>query len=270
MKNLKKEGQKNQNKDRNTKIDKKKCKYCILLNIKSKSFANFFIGNLKGYYEGIKSSSLADLYNHKDDFNIADNESGLLITIQHSLTQKNNGRKRILLSLPLLTLTKDTGFFRDNTMIHCAKPHEMGPDSSISKGENETIISAFLPEMEADPNYFDYLNQNFANYFYKLDKKFEMKELLTEKLIVKWSPESFIRAFDGQPFQFHPRKIGEFDEKQMYVLFVRRKYLRRSLLRKLDYHHKRKQFQDLTALWIKEIKVAFNSIESFRMIANVS
>lgn len=259
-------GDRSENKDK----DKKKCRYCNLLNVKTRSLVNFFIGNLQNYTD-LKESQFADLYSIERNQGVYKQDPGLLITIQHSLTPKDFKPKRRLLYLPLITLTKDKGFFRDNAVIHCTKPLQTMPSQDARKLENHTILSKFVPEMEANLDFFESLDQNFPSYFTEVDKKFKAKDQSRKESPSARSPDL---DYTSPNEQTSPKNELSFEkkkrEKNVYILFVRRKYLRRSLLRKLEHHNTREQFQNFTALLIKEIQIHFNSRESFRSVANVS
>jgi len=250
----------------------KNCSHCILLHKKSKSILNLFIGDLANYFKGVENCPFAHLYLHNTkDLEANEDFSGLVITFKQSLAPINHDLKHMIFHLPLLVLSRDTGFFKDNVIVHTTEtgPTYLGTDYSVyNTKDKEPIFAKFLPIVKAKKDFAMHLDDAFWNYFLQVEQKFKTKEnAFAEEIKRSHSPKRE-RVSTGGKFSF--TDTTEDDGISVYVLFLRRKYKRRSLLRELEINAKQKVFQNFTALWIREININFRSVYELICLLNVN
>jgi len=248
---------------------------------------NVFIGDLTKNIDVISGTAFTELVSSTS--NDLEKGSGLLITIKHSLTRKQNSFHNTILHLPFMVLTKDMGFFKDNVTIHCSEalPVLVNPGAHGPKLLKEAIISKFRPGVRAKKNCLAMLDEKFWLYFRHLEyelsqpkgEKVEIEEVLEEdeedshdeeERLIDLLPT--LKRFTTLPDRITFEKEAEnfFNSAQsLYVLFLSRKYLRRELLKDFDIGKRKKEFNDYITFRLKELSVSFNSLSSFSSIVNV-
>lgn len=204
-----------------------------------------------------------------------DREPGLLITVKHSLTSRPNAIRRTILHLSLIAITRDTGFFRDNLVVHCSEASPIGPqtrDDMEKRDDRGAVVSKFQPIVRAKKDFTDHLDDSFWGYFLRLERSFKKHSPSEHEEIYDKS----LGKFDKSTGKFYSRDAhrDEFPDSDeltsgLYVLCIRRKYLRRSLLKKLEINGADKSFRNFLALWIKEITISFNSLNSLSNLISV-
>ena len=268
----------------------KNCKHCILRYKKSSLIMNIFVGDLTKNMEVISDTTFAELASSSS--NDLEKGLGLLVTIKHSLTRKENMYHNTILHLPFFVLTKDMGFFKDNIAIHCseAMPVLVNPAENGPKVSKEAIISKFRPGFRAHKECLANLDEKFWHYFRELEAELSRpkKEAGDQGEVIKEIDEEeeddedeneklinllpSLKRFSTVPdrIMFEKGKESLFNSAQsLYVLFISKRYLRRELLKDFDIGKRTKDFKDYVTFRLKELSISFNSLNSFSSIASV-
>ncbi len=247
---------------------------------------NVFIGDLTKNTDVITDTAFTELVSSTS--NDLERGSGLLVTIKHSLTRKQNSFHNTILHLPFMVLTKDIGFFKDNVTVHCSEalPILVNPQTHGPKLLKEAIISKFRPGVRAKKNCLAMLDEKFWSYFRHLEielsqpkaEKVDIEEVIEEdeedehdeeERLIDMLPA--LKRFTTLPDRILFEKETEFfnSAQSLYVLFLSKKYLRRELLKDFDIGKRKKEYNDYITFRLKELSVSFNSLSSFSSIVNV-
>jgi len=235
---------------------------------------NFFIGDLANYFKGVEHSPFAGLYLHNaKDLEANEDFSGLVITFKQSLAPQNLDLKHMILHLPLFILTKDSGFFKDNVIVHSTEtgPIYLGTDYNLyNTKDREPIFAKFQPVIKTRKDFAMHLDDSFWNYFLQVEQKFRNKDLLLpeEKMTGNSPKKERGKGSTGGKSSFG--NMLDEDITSVFVVLLRRKYKRRSLLRELEINAQQRIFQNFTALWIREISINFSSVHVLISLLNVS
>ncbi|CAK75254.1 unnamed protein product (macronuclear) [Paramecium tetraurelia] len=136
------------------------CKHCILKYRKTVELTNILFGVIS---EITKSADVPCwfhiLHNECQKLGNSSNlsvrhkkEQGIKITFQSTQKASNHGQYKSILAFPILVITRDIGYFKDNIMIHCSasKFKESGISTSKSRFDQENEINQFEKQNQKD------------------------------------------------------------------------------------------------------------------------
>lgn len=253
----------------------KTCRHCILYHRKSRLLMNIFLGDLYRYCE---SEYLQDLI----DINFAAPKHhelpGLSIRVKHSMSMKVDEHPHIMLTLPFFAVTKDVGFFKNNTIIHCTQSL-LSTDEKIkafrrSGTQPETIIT-LLPSYKVGSDFGKHLDEKFWRYFLQMEKNIvpSYNNVNDESFIEESFEPSFMSHTQytirsDKPFT-RPRAQTKDSDSEIFLLLFRKQYRNKDLLKVFDIQGDKKKFSNVFMIRIKEINIKFNSLDSLVNVSSV-
>jgi len=252
------------------------CKHCILRYKKSSLILNVFIGDLAQRSKVIEQTPFKELLPIEEGELVVGEALGLLVTMRHSLTLRSNPAVSTVFHLPFFGLTKDVGFFKENIAIHCSENGlSMQRNASIinsEKVENETFISKFRPWVKADRHCLAQLDDNFWSYFRKLEESLSQpveREEEDEEIFEIPALKRHLTAPNYMLSQLVDERSVSFAQP-LYVLFIRKKHLRKEILKDFDECFQQSDLNDLIIFRMKEVNFSFSSLCSFSAVFNVN
>ncbi len=252
----------------------KNCNHCVLIHKKSKIVLNLFIGDLAEYFNELENSPFANLYllNEKD-LETKEDYSGFSLTFNQSLNPAHINDPKMIFHLPFLSITRDTGFFKDNIIVHSAESQTHNFFNSFenpSFDPKQPLVSSFQPLMKANKDFILQLDGFFWNYFLSTEQKCKKHNSTPQRIKFNGGISSVASPIKGLIIG-RPSSLGNEEEHDsVYVLFLRRKQMRRRLRRELEKDGHQKAFRNFTALLIKEIHISFSSVDVLISLMNVS
>ena len=258
-------------------MSNKACRHCILYHRKSTLLMNIFLGDLYRYCE---SEYLQDLI----DINFAAPKHhelpGLSIRVKHSMSMKVDEHPHIMLTLPFFAITKDVGFFKNNTLIHCT-PSLLSTDEKIkafrrSGAQPETIIT-LLPSYRVGSDFGKHLDEKFWRYFLKMEKNIvpSYNNVNDESFIEESACEPSFMSHtyntirSDKPFATLRRGQTKDTDSEIFLLLFRKQYRNKDLLKVFDIQGDKKKFSNVFMIRIKEINIKFNSLDSLVNVSSV-
>lgn len=235
---------------------------------------NIFIGNIYKYYREDEESPFETLIG-LNPINLNNEPQGFLITAKHSMTLGTYDKTQAIFYLPFLSITKDMGFFKDNTIIHCTESFSTcdGKKLGVNElGTQESVIFKLKPLTEARKDFLKKLDEDFWKYFLSVEQNIMPSNSFNNSTVVDlpldscYSERSRINTMQNQREVIDHQDI----ESNVYLLSVRKRYLHKDLLKAFDINGASKKFSNLFMLRIKEISVFFNSLPSFVKLASVT
>lgn len=231
----------------------------------------------------IHDSSFVNLYHVE----IEDESPGLAIAIDHFLTPKPASQLRTVLYIPFIAVSKDVGYFKDNTVVHSTESFPLGPKVGYTDDkpvDNQAILSAFRPLIKAEKGVIGELDDNLWKYFRALEKKLAAKPEQNGKISEIPLSKNYIHNLDDLTAKRNSSSLrlpqtdtnlrrdsdaSETTSKNLYVVLFRKKYLKKELLREFEIKGKEKNFSNVLIARIQEIKFKFNTIKAFCSVLNV-
>jgi len=238
----------------------KVCKHCILVHKKSHMMLNVFVGSpgKSNYLAGTPFENLNDtsLY-FKPLF------SGLTIKLVHSLDKSDQKLAHTLMELPFFSITRDQGFFKDNIMVHCTETRNAKPGENLS--EESLPMLKLKPLLKTVEGPIDYFDEKFWRYFKQFEKflksnegheSFDLPNIPLSKKDDRLASSKAFR-FGGMGESLAPSK-----EPQIYILFARKKVLKKSILRHFNVSGE-EDLKNFTTLKLNKLVLEFSSLKSF-------
>lgn len=198
-------------------------------------------------------------------------EPGLLITSRHSLVKGQHPAQTTIFHLPFFVFTKDVGFFKNNMAIHCTEnsPTLYLDDSILNKPLTGAVFSKFKPMIKAKKGALSHLDDNFWSYFKDLEESLAAKKSADRALGLEdilFEKDSVLLSEPMTP----KSEIGPVvSEPELYVLFIKKEFLRKDLLKDFDVSTKLQEYNNFLTLRFKEIEISFNSLITFSALASV-
>lgn len=255
------------------------CKHCILRHKKSHSIINVFIGNLIHYCPQISATPFRILYSLYEASEMSkQNDTGIQINLNHSLIEKGSQISQSLLLLPFLSVTNDTGFFKDNLIIHCAESEKMNLVSTenINRGDTSSHMR-IMPLLRTSSKFIQDLDTNFWRYFRDLEKFLKINkdclgEAVFQRQVNKDCSPSLRSSLNNSSGIFLKGKRQESEikeEPRMYILVTRKKVLKKGLTKYFGVSESSNRAKDFLFVNIKEINFSFHSFQSFSIFKRV-
>jgi len=236
---------------------------------------NLFIGNLMKYSAESENSPFHHLY--LSSLNSKQINDGLVIRIIHSLDKTENRFSQPILDLPFLALTRDQGFFKDNIVVQCTESRNIIKTSQMLNCQgNDNAILHIKPLLKTSRDFIERLDKTFWSYFLDLEKFLKKKgttltrqnsEVITfrDTSIAKGKRSTFEKLFSMDNIEEDTRD----DSSQVYVLFARKKNLRKHLAKHFDIVEPENNLKNFLILKIDQLSLTINSFSSFLTVKTV-
>lgn len=188
----------------------KNCKHCALKKMQSSLLLNIIFGDFPSYFNDFKKTDfyLLDIWmnrnksiSFKDDSESSENG----IKILFKTSQKSNPSCCTQIHLPIIIITFDQGFFKNNFTIHTAKAHN--PLKNAHGFQTNVILKPFL---DVDENILTSMEEKFYLYCHHLDERIP----------------TFLKTEDTDK--------KEFNDKQIFLVCYRKMISMRDLLESYD------------------------------------
>ncbi|CAD8080873.1 unnamed protein product [Paramecium sonneborni] len=280
------------------------CKHCILKYRKTISLLNILFGSIQNYQNQSLIPSWFHILNDeclklengfKEEFQLKKTQ-GIKITFQSTPKGTNHGYYKSIIAFPIIIITRDVGYFKDNLIIHSSASKfknngasvrsvqklEQDGDASGNQSEKhlsqENLLSRFHPSSKRDSgqshipeklrretNYilvdpaFKVKDQN--SFWQKLDDKFIFYCRSNEKDMFK--SEISLQDLDDKQIdlnlQLKDNQIKQIDQS-LYILLYYNKPLRSELIQSKDVYYKNDKNSKIKLfLSLQTIKAVFQN-----------